>query len=89
MQHLAALTFRGGSIKFSLRAFSGTMEPNYKGCTNMLDDKELKQIIIDQNERISKLEEEVKRLSFRVDKLEANPSGNIDNILDGGRMVRR
>jgi hypothetical protein len=55
----------------------------------MLDDKELKQIIIDQNERISKLEEEVKRLSFRVDKLEANPSGNIDNILDGGRMVRR
>ena len=55
----------------------------------MLDDKELKQIIIDQNERISKLEEEVKRLSFQVDKLEANPSGTIDNILDGGRMVRR
>ena len=47
----------------------------------MLDDKELQQIIIDQNERISKLEEEVKHLSFRVDNLEANPSGTIDNIL--------
>lgn len=55
----------------------------------MSDDKELKQIVIDLNERISKLEEEVKRLSFRVDKLEANPSGTIDDILDGGRMIRR
>ena len=51
---------------------------------HMLDDEEFKQIINEQSIKISELEEKIKLLSFRVDKLEANTDETIDDILDGG-----
>jgi hypothetical protein len=55
---------------------------------HMLDDEEFKQIINEQSIKISELEEKIKLLSFRVDKLEANTDETIDDILDGGRVIR-
>jgi uncharacterized coiled-coil protein SlyX len=55
---------------------------------NMLDDEELKQIINEQSIKISELEEKVKLLSFRIDKLETNTAETIDDVLDGGRVIR-
>jgi hypothetical protein len=54
----------------------------------MLDDEKLKQILNEQSIKIIELEEKVKLLSFRVDKLEANTAETVEDILDGGRVIR-
>jgi len=79
---------RKNSLKFSLSDFLDTIELNYKRWIDILDDEELKQIILKQSETISMLVEEIKHLSYRVDNLEASTDGTLENHLDGGRIIR-
>lgn len=76
------------SLKFSLSDFLDTIELNYKRWIDILDEEELKQIILKQSETISMLVEEIKHLSYRVDNLEASTDGTLENHLDGGRIIR-
>lgn len=76
------------SLKFSLSDFFDTIELNYKRWIDILDDEELKQIILKQSETISMLVEEIKYLSYRVDNLEASTDETLENHLDGGRIIR-
>jgi len=76
------------SLKFSLSDFLDTIELNYKRWIDILDDEELKQIVIKQSETISMLVEEIKHLSYRVDNLEASTDETLEKHLDGGRIIR-
>jgi hypothetical protein len=54
----------------------------------MEDYEKLKQMLVEQHEKILTLETEVKRLSYRVDKLEADSDKISDDMFDGGRIIR-
>jgi hypothetical protein len=54
----------------------------------MADNGKLEKMLIEQNEKNLILEAEIKRLSYRIDKLEADSNKSSDDLFDEGRMIR-